>query len=182
MLESLAEALKIFLEKHLIPTVISLFFAGIAMLFIPDDSWTIRKITATGVYLLMAAGCFLVVQLVRYLYETLSEKVYWQKRGKESKIEDEKREMEYLWSFIDDVSPDDLKIIRRLMKSGNRPIEYEGYWFSPNSIMENDTVMVSRQINRNGKLIKQYMLRPELYNNLMYSEQKYGRISHFKDA
>ena len=101
MLESLAEALKIFLEKHLIPTVISLFVAGIIILFIPDDSWMIKKITVTGVYLLMAAGVFLVVQLLRYSYESLSEKMYWKKRGKESKIEDEKREMEYLWSFID---------------------------------------------------------------------------------
>ena len=151
------------------------------MLFIKDDSWIIRKITATGVYLLIAAGWFLVVQLVRYLYEALSKKVYWKKRRKESEIEDEKRVMEYLWSFIDDVSPDDLKIIKRLMKSENRPIEYEGCWFFPDSILEDDTVMVSREINRNGKMIKQYMLRPDWYNNLMYSEQKYGRISHFKD-
>ena len=181
MLESLAEALKIFFEKHLIPTVISLFGAGIVILFIPNDSWMIKKITVTGVYLLIAAGCFLVVQLLRYLYEALSEKRYWKKRRKESKIQDEKREMEYLWSFMDAVNPEDLKIIKKLMKSENKPIEYEGYWFSPNSILENDTVMVSRQISRNGKMIKQYMLRHEVYNNLMYSQQKYGRISHFKD-
>lgn len=181
-MESLAEALKIFLEKHLIPTVISLFVAGIAMLFIPNDYWMIKKITVTGVYLLIAAGCFLAVQLLRYLYESLSEKRYWKKRGQESKLEDEKKAMEYLWSFIDEVSPNDLKIIKKLMKSRNNPIEYEGYWFSTDSILENDTVMVSRQINRNGKLTKQFMLRPELYNNLIYSQQKYGRISHFKDV
>ena len=72
-------------------------------------------------------------------------------------------------------------VIKKFMKSGNKPIEYEGYRFSPDSILENDTVMVSRQISRNGKMIKQYMLRHEVYNNLMYSQQKYGRISHFKD-
>lgn len=89
--------------------------------------------------------------------------------------------MECLWSFMDAVNPEDLKIIKKLMKSENKPIEYEGYWFSPDSILENDTVMVSRQISRNGKMIKQYMLRHEVYNNLMYSQQKYGRISHFQD-
>lgn len=181
MLEPFAEALKIFFERHLIPTVISLFVAGIAILFIPNDSAMVKKITVTGVFLLIAGGCFLVVQLLIHSYELLSETRYLKKREKELEIQDEKKEMEHLWSFIDEVNPQDLKIIKKLMKSGNKPIEYEGYLFSSNSVLENDTVMVSRQISRNGKMIKQYMLRHEIYNNLMYSQQKYGRISHFQD-
>ena len=64
-MESLAEALKIFLEKLLIPTVISLFGAGIVILFIPNDSWMIKKITVTGVYLLIAAGLNITVRQSR---------------------------------------------------------------------------------------------------------------------
>lgn len=71
---SWVEVLKIFLEKHLIPTVISLFAAGLEMLFSPNDFWMIKKITEMGVYLLIAAGCFLAIQLLRYFYDSISKK------------------------------------------------------------------------------------------------------------
>lgn len=183
MLESLAGILKIFLEKHFISTVISLFVAGIIMLYIPDDSWIIKKLAMTGAYLLIATGCFLIAMLSKYLYVTFSRNRYWKKHRKELKIQNEKKYMEDLWSFVDGLGPENLKIINQLIKSENKPIEYgDRTFFSPSHILGNNRVMLSTQINRNGKMVKQYMLRPELYNSLKYSQEKYGRISHFQET
>jgi len=181
LLESIVEALKIVLEKHLIPTVISLFVACIVILFTPADYWMIIKITPKGFFLMIVAGCFLIVQLILLIHNTISENRYWKKVERETKKEKEEREMEYLWSIIDEVNPGDLKIIKRLINSGNKPIEFENHYVCSDSILKDETFMVSRQVSKGGKVVSQYKLRPEIYNNLLYSKQKYGKISHFQD-
>ena len=44
MREKLIDSLNIFLEKHLIPTVISVVAAIVAILLLPNEYWMIQKI------------------------------------------------------------------------------------------------------------------------------------------
>lgn len=44
MHDIICEALKIFLERHLVPTVISVVVAIVALLVLPADYWMIEKI------------------------------------------------------------------------------------------------------------------------------------------
>lgn len=54
MPDSIGEALKIFLEKHLVPTVISVVAAIVALLVLPTDYWMIEKNRKNSVFL---SGC-----------------------------------------------------------------------------------------------------------------------------
>lgn len=48
MWDAVGESLKVFFEKHLIPTVIAIVSAIIAVLMLPSDFWMIEKIGKTG--------------------------------------------------------------------------------------------------------------------------------------
>lgn len=58
MPDSIGEALKIFLEKHLVPTVISVVAAIVALLVLPTDYWMIEKIGKTLFFFLVAGVVF----------------------------------------------------------------------------------------------------------------------------
>lgn len=63
-MEALGSALKVFAEKHLIPTVLSLLVGAIVYSITPTDFWLLIKLTKFG-YWLFASGCvFIIIQLL----------------------------------------------------------------------------------------------------------------------
>ena len=68
MPDNLVEALKIFLEKHLVPTVISVVAAIIALLKLPTDYWMIEKIGKRLFFFLVAGIVFLFIQFLILLW------------------------------------------------------------------------------------------------------------------
>lgn len=66
MLDNVGEALKIFLEGHLIPTVISVVAAIAALLLLPSDYWMLEKIGEKLFFLLIAGIVFLGIQLLMF--------------------------------------------------------------------------------------------------------------------
>lgn len=64
MWNAIGESLKVFFEKHLIPTIISLVSALVAFLLLPLDHWMIEKLGRTWFLILVAGIVFLVVHLL----------------------------------------------------------------------------------------------------------------------
>lgn len=180
-MEKFIDALKIFFEKHLIPTVLSLVLAAAVYLAVPENNWIIAKITDAGFYLLCAGVIFLVIQLVVYLHRTLSERRYYAKEHKKYQDRDEREAMENLWSYVDELSENDRLILYSFIKNGNKTIEKPGGWYSPESLLSNDRIVHCRTIYRGNTPINQYILDDAFYNNLKYSYVKYGKICHFVD-
>ena len=69
MPDSIGEALKVFLEKHLVPTVISVVAAIVALLVLPTDYWMIEKIGKTLFFFLVAGVVFLAIQVFVLLWK-----------------------------------------------------------------------------------------------------------------
>ncbi|MCR5606181.1 MAG: hypothetical protein K6F69_05115 [Treponema sp.] len=180
-MEKFIDVLKIFFEKHLIPTVLSLVFSAVVYLVVPENNWIINKITDVGFYLLCAGIFFLIIEFVVYFYRTLSERKCYAKEHKKYKDRDEREAMEKLWSYIDELTESDRSILYSFIKNGNKTIEMSERWYSPQLLLRNESIVHCRTIYRGSTPVNQYILDDDFYNNLKHSYMKYGKICHFAD-
>ncbi len=209
MWEAIGQAIKVFVEKHLIPTVISVVVAIISFLVLPTDFWMITKIGKVPFALLVAGIVFLLIQFIIYCCNKIAK---WLSNRKSSKyygqnaIEDERKTLDELWSAIDAFNPDDKKTIKEFLQSNNAPIEKSsGARYFGNSLFNSNWVVSTEEYGEEktvihipkelkGKaipvnpsifdggreIIVKYKLRDEIFNALKYSMDKYGKISHFE--
>ena len=178
MPDSIGEALKVFLEKHLVPTVISVVAAIVALLVLPTDYWMIEKIGKTLFFFLVAGVVFLAIQVFVLLWkgiQHLKHRAYISKEYKEMKVRENQEE----WlSFADKLSPDDRELIRQFIRTENQPIVerrhvYRAY--NPNSIHETNAI-VTTENSDGSRLVK---LDDRFYRTMKQIYEDRGSISHF---
>ena len=68
MWEAIGQAIKTFVEKHLIPTVISVVVAISSFLILPSDYWMIERVGKVPFALLIAGISFLTIQLLIFFF------------------------------------------------------------------------------------------------------------------
>ena len=73
MWEAIGQAIKTFVEKHLIPTVISVVVAITSFLIFPPDYWMIERVGKVPFALLVAGITFLVIQLLIFFFERFAD-------------------------------------------------------------------------------------------------------------
>ena len=97
MPDSIGEVLKVFLEKHLVPTVISVVAAVVALLVLPAGYWMIEKIGKIMFFFLVASVVFLAIQFFVLLWkgiQHLKHRAYISKEYKEMKIRENQEDLE----------------------------------------------------------------------------------------
>lgn len=179
MWEAIGEALKIFLEKHFIPTIISTVMAIIALLLVPTDYWMIEKVGKKLFLLLVAGSVFLGIKLLGVGKAWLEEAKYKARIERETKQrnaqEMEEAERTYL-SFVDSLPPEDRDLIMEFIKNGNRPVVQHGYYgWNLNSIHQTK-VIISTETRDGNKLLK---LDERFYKAIKAIYERRGSISHF---
>lgn len=179
MWNAIGEALKIFLEKHLIPTAISFVVAIITLIKLPKDYWMIEKIGKTLFFILVLLVSFLAIQFVVFLYSKIQEKRFYSHQRYLNVMEsakEEKQSVEELLSFVDKLLPEERELIKDFIRTENSPKILTGRMGgNPDSIFHTKAV-VSTETN-NGTI---YKLHDSFYFYIkkIYDEQ--GRISHFE--
>ena len=179
MLDNVGEALKIFLEGHLIPTVISVVAAIAALLLLPSDYWMLEKIGEKLFFLLIAGIVFLVIQLIMFLgkgIRCLRHNDYTTKEYNMMKESQNQKKIEEWLSFIDKLPPDDREMIYRFLNTDNKPImEPRNVYRSYNSIRNTNAIIMIE--NRDGShLLK---LEDHFYQIMKKIYETRGSISHF---
>lgn len=209
MWEAIGQAIKVFVEKHLISTVISVVISIIAFLVLPTDFWMIVKLGKVPFALLVAGILFLFIQLVIYFYHKITKWLFnkaFYRHYDQSADEGERKTLEKLWSAVDAYSPDDRKTIKEFLQTNNTPIEKSsGVCYFSSSLFNSNWVISTEEYGEEkpvvhipeklkGKaipinpsafvggreIIMKYKLRDEIFNALKYSMDKYGKISHFE--
>lgn len=210
MKEAITAFCKEFAEKHFIPSIIAIAGAIASLLFLPADYWMIVKIGLILFIILVYCIIFLAVKFLVVCYQKLCAHIYANKREKyynQSTAKDEKETMEKLWTEVDSLSPDDRKLLKEFLDSGNIPItkfsssRYSGY--SVNSLLGSNWVVSTEEYGDeehtvalsgrpNGKaipvagvsvgrsIVTKYKLHDEIFEALKYSKEKFGKISHFE--
>lgn len=208
MWEAIGQAIKTFVEKHLIPTVISVVVALTSFLILPADFWMIERIGKVPFALLVAGIVFLIIQLLIFLFRTIHGWLSNKSAAEYRFLNDvklEKEALEKLWASVDAFNQDDRKVLRGFLESQNAPIErssgthyYGNSLFNSNWLVSTEEYRETEPVSFNPPknkgivtfnvfdtystrtVVKKYKLREDVYNILRYSMDKYGKISHFE--
>lgn len=207
-MEKFADILKLFFEKHLIPTVIAISTSLILWLYVPSGYWMIKNIGELWFCVLVSCVVFLIIELLIAIYNhVISKKSLSEVRNYNKKREKEKLEknLKKVWSIIDDLPVNDREFLWESVKTNNTPVE--GYrspmsyrhetigWILTTKLSEPKT-FIKYYDKKTGKEIMAneltgneteslttyynlYKLDDEIFNLLKYSYKKYGRISNF---
>lgn len=151
MWNAIGEALKIFLEKHLIPTAISFVISIITLIKLPKDYWMIEKVGKTLFFILVLLISFLAIELVVFLFQKIQEKRFYSHQKNLNVIEsakEEKQSVEELLSFVDKLPPEDRKLIKYFIRTGNSPKILTGHMGgNPDSIFHTNAVVSTETSN-----------------------------------
>ena len=196
MWEALANAFKVFAEKHLIPTVISVAAAIGIILALPDNHWMVEKIGQAWVGILSFCVVFIAIQLVLLTFKGI-KKAEQKSNNRCLLDEEEKKTLNEIRHRVDGMSPDERDLLNKFLDSDNSPyIENATVFRSPGHLLNSNWVVSSavrtksETIVSTGKGIpvnqiigrekKQYKLQDEVYKGLKYLRDKYGSISNFE--
>ena len=204
MWEALGNSIKAFIEKDLVPSIISLAAGIITVLILPEDNWMVEKVGTVWIGVLAFALCFLLVKLLVVIAKFVKKRAIKRANKQydlERDKEEEKEAIEKLWQSVDALSPGDRQTLKLLIENNNTPIEessgcfYDfGSLFMSNWIVsttvpyefedqDNQPVLNSNGIPianfmNHGK--KLYKLKDDVFQMLKYSKEKYGKISNFE--
>lgn len=124
-MEKIADILKVFIEKHLIPTIISVTLAIITYLIVPEDCWVLLKLN-TPLFLIFCF-CVFYIALSFILWVSRATKSTWTRFENRSyyqkkQLEDNEAAIEKINAFIDKLSPQDKDLIIQFVLNGNKPL------------------------------------------------------------
>ena len=204
MWEALGNTIKVFIEKDLVPSVISLAAGIITVLFLPEDNWMLKKISSIWIGILAFALCFLLAKLIIELAMLVKKQVI-KNANKQYALQwnerEEKEVITKLWQSVDALSPGDRQTLNLLLENNNAPIEESGNrFYSSDSLFISNWVVSTTipyesenhnkqpTLNSNGIPIsnfknqgkKLYKLKDDVFQMLKYSKEKYGKISNFE--
>jgi len=182
MWEAIGESLKVFVEKHLVPTVSSVVVAILAVLLLPDEyAWMIEKVGKNWFMLLIAGVVFLAVELVIWLFSKVRNGWYGVQNKAYYKRQEAKESQEQLeqWlSFVDRLSADDRELIMTFIRTNNAPqVQRANVYrcYNPESIHATNAIV--SQKNKDGSTT--YKLDDRFYRTMKAIYEDRGSISHF---
>lgn len=183
-MEAFSEAIKIFAEKHLVPSIISLVSGAGIYLFTPDDWWVVAKTTKLGYWLLVSGCVFILIQLLIKIWTSLSEHKYYKSLKKSNAQYDRERAEEYaykIWDYVDSLQPDDRKYLYDFLKNGNQPLMIRGQIFnSYGRLLNSEHIRVQKGYDAQGSYCK-YVLDEPFYRALKATKEYFGKISRFEE-
>ena len=183
MWDAIAAFIKTFGEKYLIPLVISIVVALATIILLPSDYWMISKYGVLPFGIAITGISFLVVITIRHFYNLIKNNIYEASdrryREEHEQIQIEKIIKEF-WKRIDRYSPEERKMIRDLVESGNQPISTNAYFYSPESLSESFLMVSTTVRDEQNQYFRVYKLREEYYQILKCSVEKYNKISNFE--
>ena len=179
MWSAIGESLKVFVEKHLIPTVISIVAAILAFLMLPDNNWVVEKLGKSWFLIFIAGIVFLVIQMLIAIVKGVHHLCCKADLAHQCRENERKKgqEAEEKWlSFGDKLSPDDRALVIRLLENENDPeIECGHVWHSPDSVYA--TNLLIKTEGHGGFTL--YKLDEKAYQALKALYEQRGSISHF---
>lgn len=207
-MKELANILKVFVEKHLIPTVLAVGCAILTLIFVPSDFWMITKIGITWFGVFLFCAFFVVSQIVIKIFKAIAHVIHKSRirSSEQERITKENRvALQQLWTLVDGMTPEDYDYLMQFIKSNNAPIEITGNTMylgdrlfnskfvnvTTKAIKEERPSLSNNPLAKSGHLVmpiegvvfstvtKQYKLKDDFYQILKYSYDKHGRISNF---
>ena len=180
MMDKLINILETFLNKHFIPTLISIAVVLIFRLLISENFWMIEKLGSTGFEVLVFILCFLSIELViwmhGYQYKRQEYRKYRESK-KNEELEERKEVLKEYRRLADQMGSKCRDIIIEFIETNNKPIDYVR-WMSArdNFYINEDSFFCKTRNANNQEIIK---LTEEIYEVYSYIYKEYNRIGNF---
>lgn len=196
MFEKFIDILKAFFDKYFIQALISIIPTVIIYYYTPDNIDFTKKVGKELYILLIFVICFLLLECTIYITKSIRSKIHYNnfKKRQDEKIEEET--IKYLWNYVDSLNGDDKNLLKFCLENNNKIINVNGclienrllnQWFNKTQITSDGTLKAYDFFNaresdfiEKGYIVTQYKLKNEVYEVLMYSKNKYGKISNFE--
>lgn len=143
-MDKVADFFKVFIEKHLIPTVIAIAGAITTLLILPDNNWMIVKIGDLLFLILAFCLYFLLVQLlikIGRFVKTLPSKADSNKYYTEQREKSNQEAIQHINEFVDSLSPEDKNTLLTFVKNGNKILISYNHHSSFDSMLENTNIV-----------------------------------------
>lgn len=189
-MEKFVDLLKIMIEKYLVQTVASIAAAIFGVAFLPNLFEMSDDVGKTSYGVLIFCTTFLLIQCIKHIYASTKNHVEKKQKKrlddelseKKAKIR-EKERLEKLWDYVDSLSSKDKQYLVEFLKTGNKPILAIPNRFR-DGLLNNNKYVARTERYQNPTIAyseeaKLYRLRDDFFEQLRYSYDKYGRISHF---
>lgn len=185
MWDALGNVIRTFLEKYFIPTLISFVLGTLLYILTPIDCPFLERLTPIWYFCFLYGVIFLIVQFIVFLYgkwKFMKRKRYMYKEIDEGTMREEKEIMKKVWKYVDGLSEEDRAYLKAFLESGNKPIKKtKMVGRSFDSLFSSK--YVHKQEHREGNQIyEEYILEENFYELLLYSKNKYGKISNFDEV
>lgn len=201
--KSIAECLKLFLERYFILSVMAVVLTFITFLAVSPDLFIIRKLGNTMFSVFSFCVWFLILVLFKFVLNGVFKFFYTQRNKrclrkihKEERLKMNKNVLEGIWTQVDSMSTRDYELLIDFIINENQPYVascsfcgnslLNSGWVHKTLVKEDEKISSSEEFLPNFKVIPycvsvryQYILKEDIYQILKYSQDKYGRISHF---
>ncbi|NCD09447.1 MAG: hypothetical protein EOL98_08485 [Negativicutes bacterium] len=199
-MDAFSGAIKVFAEKHLIPSIVSLITGTIFYLLTPDDFWVLTKLNKIWYFLLISGCIFVLIQVIVLSFNKMQEIRYGlYNRNRVSSMG--KAALEKLWTTIDEFDQEDRKLLIQFIESENEPYTVTGnVHYSSGKLLGSQYVhkiqgykndkSKNQTVERFDPLkmmvssdsYTQYVLIDGFYKVLKLSYEQFGQICHFKEV
>ena len=135
----------------MIPTVISIVTAIATMLFLPNEYWMIQKIGKHLFFFLVAGLAFLAVQLIIAIFKGIAHlrhRAYISTEYDKLKQNEALENLDAWLSYVDELPPEDRKLIIQFTQTGNTPIVERGHrMYNPSSIHSSQYIIKTQTVH-----------------------------------
>lgn len=198
MPEKALDILKIFVEKYIIPSIISAAVAIAVFSITTDDFWLLNKL---GKWLYMGL-IFLVTMMaalfISFVWKRVKANTYSSEQDREYRDDRARENEKLLLDLVDSLRDDERRKLFYFVNNGNEPLVMAGRFASPDDFLErycsvNEYVVDETgaipvdffTLKKDGKALKKgdmatrFKLKDELYDGLVWLKNRRGSISRF---
>lgn len=194
-MEKFADIIKLFFEKHFLPTLTSIIGTAIIYYITPDNFSFLVKLGKNFYSIFLFSAFMLIIELGMIIYNKISNKKEMLKLEQKHKKNIETENTNFLFDLVDSLSTEDRKFLDYFLENNNEPIILLGYIYNDflngycdinrfevkdDSTYENNMVTLKKEyLLDKGTEATRYKLKKDLYDGLILLKKKYGKISRF---
>lgn len=184
-MEKVADVLKIFFEKHLIPSIISVVGSIMALFLVSSDNLILLKLGRNLFFILFFCLCFLFTQLVFLVIKAISKALKDYKERQFFLEQEERRNLEAkrkLNDFLDDLSPANKAVLMTFVQNGNKVLLNFRSNYSVGDLLSNANIVNSSAYSGDIRCFdkERFWITESLEQTLLQGMTPIGELRQYK--
>ena len=196
MVEKIVDIVKEFIEKHFLPSLLSVVLTALIYYKTPYDLDVIVKLGKNLYLFSLFCLILFIIEIFIYICKKIINRLNMTIEQNKYNRELEEQNIEYIHNVLDSLTPEELELIDYIVSQDNRPIiaysmiqgtiymdslfDSRQYRITEKSITDVDPYNISnKKTYKKGQYVIQFKLKEDIYQLLSKIKKKTGKISRF---